>query len=80
MTRDDYLNGGAHIVARRGEAITHRKLLPEQVKEMRRLQEMKKQVIQALNEQCSISALARRYNVHERTIEKALRYETHSTI
>jgi len=80
MTRDDYLNGGAYITAPRGKKLPQTKLTPEQVQEIRRVYAWKQHQVAKLNAEFSAKGLAQLYGVHVRTIEKALKYETHAMI
>ena len=80
MTRYEYLNGGAHITARRSNQLPQTKLEPEQVKEIRRLHSWKQEQIAKLNAEFSAKGLASKFGVHYRTIEKVLTRETHGLV
>ncbi len=53
-----------------------RKLTAEDVALIRQAHEHKQQEIRRLNETLSAKALAEKFGVHHRTIEKVLNYET----
>ena len=76
MTREDYLTGGAYAVARRGQQLSHSILNDEKVREARRLHEFKRQEIARLNRELSCAALANRYGVSTRCMERMLARET----
>ena len=76
MAREDYLLYGARCTVLRGEDRSLSKLTDANVQDIRRLHARKTRIIKRLNEKFSASALAKKYNVHPRTIEKALRLET----
>lgn len=80
MDRADYLNGGHYQCHARGEELSHSKLNEKKVSELRRLHKAKQDQIDSLNRVFSIEAFAKKYGVHPRTIEKALRYETWSHV
>lgn len=67
-------------MARRGVALSHSKLTPAEVQEIRQAKENRLDLLAHIAETLSNSALAEKYNVHPRTIEKVLSYETWSHI
>jgi len=69
-TVDNYLN------VKRGNELPQSRLTDTVVTEIRKLHAEKIETIAYLNEQYSAKALAAKYGVHIRTIEKVLAYET----
>ncbi len=65
-------------MAARGLSLPHTKLTPEDVAHIRSLSEWKRAEIERLNSIASAKALAEKFGVHYRTIEKILAYETHA--
>ena len=65
MTRDEYRNGGARLIAKRGTELPHARLTPSDVLAIRRNVHGK-----------TARQLAAEYNVHFRTIEKVKSFET----
>jgi len=63
-----------------GNKNARRVLTDDQVRAIRRDHARKQREIAALNAAYSAQAMAERYGVHVRTVEKALRYETHRSI
>nr|WP_314563370.1 hypothetical protein [uncultured Pseudomonas sp.] len=55
----------------------NQKLTAEDAEHIRQLHEWKQGEIRRLNEIASAEALAKKYGVHRRTIEKVLHYRTH---
>jgi len=76
MNRYDYLCGGARIVARRGEQITHAKLTDEKAHLILHLYRKKQAAVAALNEKYSAKGLAARFGVSVRAIEKLVSRES----
>lgn len=74
MNRQDYLSGGAYQTCLRGEDLPQSKLTEAQVIEIRILHQTKQKLIAELNKKFSTKGLAKRYNVHHRTIEKVINY------
>jgi len=60
---------------KRGSDLPHSKLTEDDVRMIRSLHEYKKRQVEMLNETLGIKALAEKYGVHERTIEKVLSYD-----
>jgi hypothetical protein len=67
---------GSYGKAMRGNELPQAKLTPLLVIEIRRRNEEKQKRIAELNAKYSAKAMAADLGVHERTIEKVLRYET----
>ena len=65
LNRDDYRNGGAKRLAKRGTDLPHARLSPDDVRAIRR------NVFGKTGKQ-----LAAEFHVHHRTIEKVRSYET----
>jgi DNA-binding transcriptional regulator YiaG len=64
-----------HLMAR-GEQLPQSKLTEADVRNIRELHALKQSEIARLNETLSAKALARKWDVHVRTIDKILTYET----
>ena len=79
LERAEFLSR-ARSMARRGVAQTHSKLTPAEVQEIRQAKENRLDLMAHISETLSNSALAEKYGVHPRTIEKVLSYETWSHI
>ena len=79
LERAEFLSR-ARSMARRGVALTHSKLTPAEVQEIRQAKESRLDLMAHISETLSNSALAEKYGVHPRTIEKVLSYETWSHI
>lgn len=62
----------------RGMRLPQTKLTPDDVEQIRQLSEWKRAEIERLNSIASAKALAEKFGVHYRTIEKVLAYETHA--
>ena len=75
VNRDEYLVR-CREMARRGTQLEHAKLDEKTVEQIRLLHERKQRLVKALNDKYSAEALARRYRVHVRTVEKLLRRES----
>lgn len=60
----------------RGEQLPQSRLTEENVREARKLYREARQAIRDLMDEYSAKGLAKRYGVHHRTMEKALRRET----
>lgn len=60
------------LKAKRGSDLPWSKLTEVDVENIRRLSELKKRLIDRLNQKYSAKALANRYGVHHRTIEKVI--------
>lgn len=76
MDRDTYLRDAAQYSAR-GQDLPQTKLLDIDVICIRSAARQRQALMKHILENLSNEALARRYGVHVRTIEKALRRETH---
>ncbi len=63
--------------AKRGKELPHTVLDEKSVKEIRQAAMDRAEMRRKITEEMSNDALARRYGVHPRTIEKVLSYETH---
>ena len=79
LERAEYLSR-ARSIARRGVALTHSKLTIAEVLEIRQAKESRLDLLAHIAETLSNSALAEKYGVHQRTIEKVLSYETWSHV
>jgi hypothetical protein len=79
MNRDDYLMR-AYEFAPRGADLPQTKLTAESVIEIRNAVEKREDLRAHIRERLSNQALAARFNVHVRTIEKAIQYETHRQV
>ena len=79
LERAEFLSR-ARSMARRGVALAHSKLTPAEVQEIRQAKESRLDLMAHISETLSNSALAEKYGVHPRTIEKVLSYETWSHI
>lgn len=76
MTRDEYLNGGYYLVAKRGMELPQTKLTPLAIVQIRADARKREQLRKEIKDTLSNEALARKWNVHVRTIEKVLSYQT----
>lgn len=76
MDRREYLVR-ARELAPRGMQLPQTKLMPLDVAEIRRIAAERERMRQEITERMSNAALAERFGVHVRTIEKALSMETH---
>jgi len=65
-----------YLYCKRGEALKQSKLTENDVRMIRELTEWKKSEIDRINSIASIEALAEKFDVHPRTIEKVQGYET----
>ena len=75
MTREEYLlNPSAHC--KRGWDLPQTKLPPLAVVAIREAARKREAMRKEINETLSNAALAKQWNVHVRTIEKVLSYET----
>lgn len=79
LERAEYLSR-ARSIARRGAALTHSKLTIAEVLEIRQAKENRLDLMAHIAETLSNAALAEKYGVHQRTIEKVLSYESWSHI
>jgi len=73
MNRDDYLMQ-AHQYARRGADLPQSKLTEAQVQEIREAQQKREDLRHHIKEHLSNEAMAAKFGVHVRTIEKAVSY------
>ena len=76
MDRATYLLR-ARELAPRGADLPQTKLTPDDVREIRRMAQLREQARAQITEQFSNAALARRFGVSARTVEKVLAWETH---
>ncbi|MEN9806181.1 MAG: hypothetical protein RL756_689 [Pseudomonadota bacterium] len=74
MNRAEYLVR-ARELAPRGDALPHTKLSEADVREIRRLAQVREQARARINAELSNAAIAARYGVHQRTVEKVLSWE-----
>lgn len=65
------------LYVKRGLELPQTKLTPAHVAEIRKAAGRRDMLRKEINETLSNAALARRFGVHVRTIEKALSYESH---
>jgi uncharacterized protein (DUF433 family) len=70
----------ARELAPRGERLPHTKLSAEQVREIRRLAQVREQERARINAEFSNAAIAARYGVHRRTVENVLSYQAHVNV
>jgi predicted DNA-binding protein (UPF0251 family) len=73
MNRDDYLMQ-AHQYAHRGADLPQSKLTESQVQEIREAQQKREDLRLHIKEHLSNEAMAAKFGVHVRTIEKAVSY------
>lgn len=78
MNRDDYLMR-AHEFAPRGMALPQTRLTPENVKEIRHAKWKREDLRQYITEELSNEALAAKFGVHVRSIERVLNRTSHGT-
>lgn len=76
-TRDEYLLA-ARAFVKRGEDLPHAKLTPELVAEIRSARRQREKLRKYIDENLTNQALAKKYGVHVRTIEKAITNESWS--
>ena len=76
IDRDTYLRD-AGLYAARGQELPQTKLLDLDVIDIRSAKRQREKLLKHIRENLSNEALAKRYGVHIRTIEKALSRETH---
>lgn len=74
MDRHTYLVR-ARELAPRGDALPQTKLSADDVREIRRLAAVRERARVAINERLSNEAIAARFGVHRRTVEKVLSWE-----
>jgi len=79
ISRDEYLRDAASYSAR-GQELPQTKLLDMDVIDIRSAARQRQQLLKHIREHLSNEALAKRYGVHPRTIEKTLARETHSNL
>lgn len=70
----------ARELAPRGERLPHTKLTANQVREIRRLAQVREQERARINAEFSNAAIAARYGVHRRTVENVLSYQAHVNV
>lgn len=75
MTRDEYLQC-PKLYCKRGADLPQTKLSSAAVRDIRACAEKAKRLRQRITERYSRAALARKWNVHEGTIDKILSYQT----
>jgi hypothetical protein len=78
-SREQYLLAATEFV-RRGEELPHSKLTAELVEEIRSARRQREALRQHIANNLSNEALAKKYGVHVRTIEKAITNETWSHV
>lgn len=74
MRRHEYLVR-ARELAPRGEALPQTKLSAADVREIRRLAALRERARAAISARLSNAAIAERFGVHRRTVEKVLSWE-----
>lgn len=79
MNRDDYLMR-AHEFAPRGAALPQTRLKPNDVQAIRQAVEKRDDLRAHIRETLINEALAARFGVHVRTIEKAIQYGSHRQV
>lgn len=79
MDRDTYLRDAGQFCAR-GQELPQTKLLDMDVIDIRSAKRQREALLKHIKENLSNEALAKRYGVHPRTIEKALSRETHCNL
>lgn len=75
MTRFEYVQRRFEF-ALRGAQLPQSKLTPEDVRQIRELHAFKQEEIRRINDALSITAIADKFEVHPRTIEKVLSFKT----
>lgn len=76
LDRHAYLAGATRLYAVRGSALPHAVVDEALVAHIRRQHARKQRLIQRLNARYSAAALAQRYGLHLRTVEKILARES----
>ncbi len=79
MDRDTYLRDAAQFAAR-GQELPQTKLLDMDVIEIRSAKRQREALLKHIRENLSNEALAKRFGVHTRTIEKVMAGETHTRL
>lgn len=79
LDRDTYLRDAGQYSAR-GQELPQTKLLDMDVIDIRSAKRQREALLRHIRENLSNEALAKRYGVHPRTIEKALSRETHCAL
>jgi hypothetical protein len=79
LERGEYLSRTREF-ALRGQDLPHTKLLDLDVTAIRSAARQRESLRQHIRDNLSNEALARKFNVHVRTVEKILQYETWSHI
>lgn len=79
IDRDTYLRDAAQYSAR-GQELPQTKLLDIDVIDIRSAARQRQALMKHIREHLSNEALAKRFGVHPRTIEKTLARETHSNL
>lgn len=77
IDRDEYVQRRSEF-ARRGQDLPHTKLLDLDVIDIRSAARQRQALLKHIRENLSNAALAKRYGVHKRTIEKVLSRESFS--
>jgi len=75
MKRDEYLSRTREF-CRRGTDLPQSKLTDDDVRKIRELHKYKIDEIKRLNDSLSMSAIADKFDVHVRTIEKIVSFQT----
>lgn len=79
IDRDTYLRDAAQYAAR-GQELPQTKLLGFDVIDIRSARRQREALLKHIRDNLSNEALAKRYGVHVRTIEKTLARETHCNL
>ena len=79
MDRFEYQQRAVEL-AKRGLDLPQTKILPLEVIAIRAAARRREELRKEINDTLSNAALAKKYGVHERTIEKVLAYKTHIQI
>lgn len=79
LTREEWLVA-PHAYAKRGLELPQTKLTPLDVIAIRQAAQRRERLRKEINDTLSNAALAKQFGVSERTIERALAYETHGHV
>jgi hypothetical protein len=79
LSRDEWFLRSGETV-KRGQDLPQTKLLAMDVIDIRSAKRQRERLLQHIRDNLSNAALAKRYGVHERTIEKVLSRQTHCDI
>lgn len=75
LEREEYLSR-AHSMARRGQELTQTKLQDEDVISIRSAVKQRDNLRKYIRENLSNEAMAKKFGVHVRTVEKCISYES----